>query len=79
LFIFLNIKQNTNEITNGLNPSKSYRELEKNHRILPLAITNKIIDEINPRESSKEFEEKLQEMPLTTCKLPMKLKRFFYL
>jgi hypothetical protein len=53
--------------------------LEKNHRILPLAITNRIIDEINPKESSKEFEEKLQEMPLATCKLPMKLKRFFYL
>jgi hypothetical protein len=64
LFIFLNIKQNTIGITNRLNPSKSYRKLEKNHRILPLAIINRIIDEINPKKSSKEFEEKLQEMPL---------------
>jgi hypothetical protein len=41
--------------TNRLNPSKNSRELEKNHKTLPLTITHKIIDKLSPSKSSKEL------------------------
>jgi hypothetical protein len=40
---------------NRLNPSKNSRELEKNHKTLPLTITHKIIDKLSPSKSFREF------------------------
>jgi hypothetical protein len=50
-----------NGITNELCPSKSFRELKKNYKNLPLKIIYKITDEVSPSESFREFEKKIIE------------------
>ena len=42
-------------MTEGLSPLKSYKELEKNYKTLPLTITNEITDGLSPSESSREL------------------------